>query len=138
MRYLGLDLGTKTLGLALSESGVIASPYKTIHYDDMNSLLDELEQIIVNLRIDQVILGYPKNMNNTIGTSAIRTNDFKFQLENRVKLNIILEDERMTSIQANNVMIEANLRRKDRKQKVDTLAAVLILQTYLDRKRKEG
>lgn len=138
MRYLGLDLGTKKLGIALSESGIIASPYKTIRYDDTNLLINELINIITALRIDKIILGLPKNMNNTLGPSAERSEVFKKLLNDRISIDIILEDERMTSIQANNIMLEADLRRDKRKEKVDTLAAVLILQSYLDRVRKEG
>lgn len=135
MRYLGLDLGTKTLGMSISESGIIANPYQTIRYEDMDKLLNELVGIIETKRIDKVILGMPKNMNNTLGPSAIRTQEFKDLLASRSSVDIILEDERMTSMQANNIMLEANLRRDKRKENADTLAAVLILQSYLDRKR---
>lgn len=134
MRYLGLDLGTKTLGLAIS-NGLIATTLKTIRYEDINKLIIELQKIIKDNKIDCLVLGFPKNMNNTIGPRALETLEFKKKLE---ELNYLVElqDERLSTVSAHNYMIEADLSRKKRKEKVDALAATIILQTYLDRKEK--
>ena len=137
MRYIGLDLGSKTLGIAISDStNTIANTYKTIHFneDDYDSLIPILQDIINENNITKIILGYPKNMNNTIGPRAEITLEFKKKLENVFKLEVILQDERLTSVISNNVLIEANMSRKKRKKKVDSIAANLILQSYLDRK----
>ena len=138
MRYIGLDLGTKTLGISIS-SGVIATNYLTLRHDeDCDFLVRELKKIILHEHIDKIVLGFPKNMNNTIGERAKITLDFKKKLEEMTNLEVILEDERLTSVVANNVLIEADTRRKKRKGKVDGVASVIILQSYLDRKGKEN
>ena len=137
MRYLGLDLGTKTLGMSLS-SGVIASNYQTIrHNEDYDYLIKEVEKIVLEKKIDKIVLGFPKNMNNTIGERAKITLDFRDKLEKRLNIEVIMEDERLTSVVANNVLINADTRREKRKKKVDGVASVIILQSYLDRKGKE-
>lgn len=133
MKYLGLDLGTKTLGLAMS-NGIVASNYKTIRYQNKEELLKELKQIIEENQIDLLVLGLPKNMNNTIGPRAQETLEFKETLEKN-NYKVVLQDERLSSVSANNVMIMGNLSRKKRKEKVDALAATIILQTYLDRRK---
>ena len=136
MRYLGLDLGTKTLGMSLS-SGVIASNYQTIrHNEDYDYLIKEVEKIVLEKKIDKIVLGFPKNMNNTIGERAKITLDFKDKLEKRLNIEVIMEDERLTSVVANNVLIYADTSRKKRKERVDGVASVIILQSYLDRKVK--
>ncbi len=138
MRYLGLDLGSKTLGIAISDPTLtIASVLKTIYFTDENydSLLEPLKEIIAEYSIDKIILGYPKNMNNTIGPRAEITIEFKNKLEKYIKIPIILEDERLTSVISNQVLISADLSRKKRKKKVDGLAAQIILQSYLDKER---
>ncbi len=132
MNYLGLDLGTKTLGLAISK-GQIATPLKTITYDDKNTLLEQLDKIIQEYKIEVIVLGLPKNMNNTLGPRALETLEFKEKLEN-LNYKVILQDERLSTVLAHNYMIEADLSRKKRKGKVDTLAATIILQTFLDKK----
>lgn len=132
MRYLGLDLGTKTLGLAIS-NGMIASSYKTIRYEDIDKLLIELQKEIEDNSIDCLVLGLPKNMNNTIGPRALETIEFKEKLE-KLNYKVELQDERLSTVSAHNYMIEADMSRKKRKAKVDALAATIILQTYLDRK----
>ena len=131
MNYLGLDLGTKTLGLAISK-GVIATTLKTIRYDDIDKLIEQLNEIILDNKIDIIVLGMPKNMNNTIGPRAIETLEFKQKLEN-LNYNVVLQDERLSTVSAHNYMIKADLSRKKRKEKVDALAATIILQTYLDK-----
>lgn len=138
MKYLGLDLGTRTLGLSISDlTHTIASTYKTIRYEenDYDYLLQELKKIIEQEKIEKLVLGLPKNMNNTIGESAERCLNFKKLLEEKLKIVVEMQDERLTTVEAHNYMIEANMSRKKRKQKIDSLAANIILQTYLDRKK---
>ena len=138
MRYLGLDLGTKTLGIAISDPTLtIASVLKTINFEneDYLGLINPLKEIVKEHNIDKIILGYPKNMNNTIGPRAEITINFKEQLEKELEIPIELEDERLTSVISNQVLISADLSRKKRKKKVDGLAAQIILQSYLDKER---
>ena len=133
MRYIGLDLGTKTLGISLS-NGVIATNYTILrHNENYDYLVDELVKITKDENIDKIVLGFPKNMNNTIGERANITLDFKKKLESATKLEVILEDERLTSCVANQVLIKADTSRKKRKERVDGVASVIILQSYLDR-----
>lgn len=134
MRCLGLDLGTKTLGLAISDkSNTISSPYKVLRYDneDYETLFKELDIIIKENEITHLILGLPKNMNNTLGFASERSLKFKEALENRYPLEVILIDERLTTVEATNYLLEANTSRKKRKTKVDGIAASIILDTYL-------
>ena len=138
MRYIGLDLGTKTLGISIS-SGIIATNYATLRHDeDYNYLVNEVNKIVLKEHIDKIVLGFPKNMNNTIGERANITLEFKKKLEEKTKLEVILEDERLTSVVANNTLIMHNMSREKRKKKVDGLASVIILQSYLDRKVKDN
>ena len=134
MRYLRLDLGTKTLGLAIS-NGMIATSLKTIHFNDLKEAIDKLEKVIIEEKIDLLVLGLPKNMNNTIGPRAEATIEFKEMLE-KLNYQVVLQDERLSTVSAHNYMIEADLSRKKRKEKVDSLAATIILQAYLDKKGK--
>ena len=134
MTYLGLDLGTKTLGISKS-NGVIATLYKTIRHDnDYNYLIEELKKIQKEENIDKIVLGFPKNMNNTISNMAAVVLEFKEKLEKELNIEVILEDERLTSKISNDVLINANTSRSKRKKVVDGVASVLILQSYLDRK----
>jgi putative Holliday junction resolvase len=134
MRYIGLDLGTKTLGISTS-NGVIATNYKTLkHNEDYDYLVSEVAKIVQYEEIDKIILGFPKNMNNTIGERADITLAFKEKLEKATNKEVIMEDERLTSVVANKALISADTRRKKRKERVDGVASVIILQSYLDRK----
>lgn len=136
MRYLGLDLGTRTLGISKSDTtGTIATAYKTIRFNDSvySELIPELEKIINNEKIDKIILGLPKNMNNTIGERGNTTIEFKKMIEEKLHIEVILQDERLSTVEATNYMLEANISRKKRKKKIDSLAANIILQTYLDK-----
>lgn len=138
MKYLGLDLGTRTLGIAISDlTHTIATTYKTIRYDDgdFDFLIHELNEIIFCEKISKIVLGLPKNMNNTLGESAIRCLDFKDLIEKSLGVEVVMQDERLTTVEATNYMIEANVSRKKRKKKIDSLAANIILQSYLDRKK---
>lgn len=139
MRCLGLDLGSKSLGLAISDrTNFIASVYKTIFFkeDDYNSLIEPLREIILKEEIGTLVLGLPKNMNNSLGTRAMITLEFKEMLEKEFNLPVVMEDERLTSVISNNILISANISRNKRKKKVDGMAAEIILQGYLDKTRK--
>ena len=136
MRCLGLDLGSKTLGISISDmTNSIASVYTTLFFkdEDYNSLILPLKEIIDKENIDTLVLGLPKNMNNTLGERAMITLEFKKLLEREIGIKVEMEDERLTSVISNNVLISANVSRKKRKKKVDGMAAVIILQGYLDR-----
>ena len=137
MRCLGLDLGSKTLGIATSDTtNTIASSLKTIFFEEENykELINPLKEIIEEYNINKIILGLPKNMNNTLGPRAEISLEFKKLLEETFDIEVILEDERLTTVISNNIMIKADVSRKKRKKKVDALAAQVILQSYLDRK----
>jgi len=141
MRYLGLDLGSKTVGLAMSDlTGTIASTFKTIFFDneDYLSTIDEIKQIVEDYEIKKIIIGLPKNMNNTLGERAIITTNYAKLLEEYLDIPIIMFDERLTSVISNSILIEADMSRKKRKKKVDGVAAVLILQDYLNKEKNEN
>lgn len=136
-RFLGLDLGTKTLGIAISDlTNTIATSLTIIRFgsEDYISTLEPLKKIIDENGITDIVLGLPKNMNNSIGFRAEATLEYKEMLENYFNINVIMQDERLTTIEATNYMLEANISRNKRKKKIDSLAATIILQTYLDRK----
>ncbi len=136
MRYLGLDLGSKTLGIAISDiTKTIASTLKTLYFKDENyeSLIEPLREIILDNDIEKIVLGLPKNMDNSLGMRANITLEFKKILENAFNIEVIMEDERLTSVISNNILIEADMSRKKRKKKVDGIAAQIILQSYLDK-----
>ncbi len=138
MRYLGLDLGTRTLGISMSDiTHTIATSYKTIRFNDSDydSLMIELKSIIDEFKIEKIVLGLPKNMNNSIGDRALTTLEFKDKLEKNFNIPVIMQDERLSTVEATNYMIEADMSRKKRKAKVDALAANIILQTYLDKEK---
>ena len=135
MKYLGLDLGTKTLGLAISDKlGLIANPYKVLKYNDINLLIEELKNIIKKEDIKGLVLGLPKNMNGSLGFAAERSLKFKEKLEANIDLPIYLVDERLSTVEAENILIGADVSRKKRKQIVDGLAASIILENFLKRK----
>ncbi len=139
MRCLGLDLGTKTLGIAISDKmNIISSPYCVLHWDgeDYNLLFNELDKIIKNNEITDLVLGLPKNMNNTLGFAAERSLAFKDALEKRYNLEVKLIDERLSTVEATNYLLDADLSRKKRKKVVDGVAASIILDTYLKRREK--
>lgn len=138
MKCLGMDLGTKTLGLATSDKlGVIASPYKTLRYEDIDSLVDEVLKIINDEHIEQLVLGYPKNMNNSLGFAVERTNEFQKILQSKTNLPIELIDERLSTVEAENMLISSDVSRKSRKKVIDSIAASIILDTYLRRMERK-
>ncbi len=136
-RVIGLDLGDKTLGIASSDlSQMIANVYSTIRFEqnDFDSAMSQLKKVVSELEPEKIILGLPKNMDGSIGFQAQKALDFKAKIESEIGLEVVLIDERLTSKMAESIMLQADLSRKKRKTKVDTLAATLILQTYLDRR----
>ncbi len=141
MRYLGLDLGSKTLGMALSDpNGIIASSYKIIRHDeDYGRLVDEVDEVVKKENVEKIVLGLPKNMNNTIGFKGELSYQFKKMLELKINMEVILVDERLTTKEANNLLIKNDTSRKKRKKVVDSIAATIILQSYLDiEKNRKG
>ncbi len=139
MRYIGLDLGKKTLGISLSDKlGLVASFYKNIKYEDEEKLLEELSYIINKEKIDKIVLGLPKNMDGTLGFRAEETIEFKKKLEKKTAKQVLLEDERLTTVLAEQVLLKADLSRKKRKQVIDGVSAVVILQSFLDKEGKNG
>ena len=138
MKYLGLDLGTRSLGISISDlTKTVATTYGTVHFEekDYDKALDELATIMEKEPIEKFVLGYPKNMNGSIGPRATETEEFKKRLEERFNKKVELQDERLTTKEAASYMIKADMSRKKRKQKIDSLAANIILQTYLDREK---
>lgn len=138
MRYLGLDLGTRTLGISLSDTTLtIASTYKTIKFADSeyDLLIPELKKIIEEFEVAKIVLGFPKNMNNTIGERCQTTISFKDLIEKNLNIEVALQDERLSTVEANNYMLKSDISRKKRKKHIDSLAANIILQTYLDKKK---
>lgn len=136
MRYLGLDLGTKTLGLALSDPlGMIASSYKILRHDeDYDSLIPMLKEVIDTNHVEVLVLGFPKNMNNSVGERGEIALAFQKKLEESFSLPVYMQDERLTTRQAESLLISNDTSRKKRKKVIDSLAATIILQSYLDRK----
>ncbi len=138
MRYLGLDLGTRTLGISISDTTkTIASALKTIRFNenDYDSIIDEIGKIISDYQISKIVLGFPKNMNNTVGERGVTTIQFQEKLINTFGIDVVLQDERLTTVEATKYMLEADVSRKNRKKKIDSVAANIILQTYLDKEK---
>ncbi len=132
MRYLGMDLGTKTLGLATSDKlGIIATPFKLLKYTDINNLVVDVLKVIEEEKIDALVLGLPKNMDNSLGYAAERSLNFKKLLEEKCNLPLYLVDERLSTVEAENMLINNNVSRKKRKEKIDGVSASIILDTYL-------
>lgn len=147
MRILGLDFGSKTTGVAVSDLlGITAQGVETITRKDENKLRQtcaRIEELIQEYEIEEIVLGYPKNMNNTSGERVEKTLAFKEMLERRTGLPVILWDERLTTSAAEQILMESGVRRENRKAVIDKIAAVLILQGYLDlqavkRRSEEG
>ena len=136
MRILCLDYGSKTVGVAVSDPlGLTAQRLDTIWRKQENKLrqtLARIKELVDEYQIEQIVLGYPKNMNNTVGERAEKALEFKEMLEKRTGLPVIMWDERLTTVEADRTLMEAGVRRENRKQYLDGLAAVFILQGYLD------
>lgn len=136
MRVMGLDYGSKTVGVAISDPlGITAQGIETIHRKAENKLrqtLARIEELVKEYEVDKLVLGFPKHMNNTIGDRAEKSLELKAMLERRTGLPVIMWDERLTTLEAERTLIESKVRREDRKKYVDKIAAVFILQGYLD------
>ena len=138
MRWMGLDFGSKTVGVAVSDPlGLTAQPVEIVWRKSENKLrqtLARIEELIREYRVTELVLGFPKNMNNTLRERAAKSLEFKEMLERRTGLPVVMWDERLTTVEANRAMIEGKVRREERGRYVDAIAAVLILQGYLDRR----
>ncbi len=136
MRILGLDYGSKTVGVAVSDPlGITAQGLEIIRREQESKLrktLARIETIIEEYQVESIVLGFPRNMNHTIGESADKSLEFQKTLKRRTGLPVVMWDERLTSVEANRVLMESKVRRENRGKYVDEIAAVLILQGYLD------
>ncbi|MDM8534278.1 Holliday junction resolvase RuvX [Clostridiaceae bacterium HSG29] len=141
MKILGLDVGDKTIGIAVSDALLItAQGRKTIFRKSNKETIDEIVDIIVEDEIDKIVVGFPKNMNNTVGPQAIKTENFMKKVSKKIKyttrinweIEIIYFDERLSSKSAERVLLQGDVSRRNRKKVIDKLAAVFILQNYLD------
>lgn len=136
MRVMGLDYGSKTVGVAICDPlGITAQGIETIQRKEENKLrqtLARIEALAKEYEVEKIVLGFPKNMNNTLGERAEKTIEFKAMLERRTQLPVVLWDERLTTVEAERTLMESNVRREERKKYVDKIAAVFILQGYLD------
>jgi putative Holliday junction resolvase len=133
MRYLALDHGTKRIGVAVSdELKMIAQPLEYIPTEPFDAFLVRLKQLIAEKEVELVFIGMPRNMDGTYGPAAQKVQEFIAQLKPEISIPIKTLDERLTSAQANRVLLQGNVRRADRKQKVDAMAAAILLQSYLD------
>lgn len=136
MRIMGLDFGSKTVGVAVSDPlGYTAQGVEIIRRKSENKLrqtLARIEELIGQYQVERIVLGFPKHMNNDIGDRAEKSLEFQEMLKRRTGLDVVMWDERLTTVEANRTLMEAEVRRENRKQYVDQLAAVFILQGYLD------
>ncbi|MCI8268225.1 MAG: Holliday junction resolvase RuvX [Lachnospiraceae bacterium] len=136
MRMLGLDYGSRTVGVAVSDSlGITAHGVETITRKEENKLrrtLARIEQLIQEYQIEMIVLGYPKNMDDSIGDRAKKTEEFRDMLVRRTGIPVTLWDERLTTMEANEILRESGVRKENRKSVIDKIAAVLILRSYMD------
>ena len=140
IRIMGLDFGSKTVGVAVSDPlGITAQGIEIVRRTSENKLrktLARIEELVAEYEVTEIVLGFPKNMNNTIGERAEKSLAFKEMLERRTGLPVVMWDERLTTVAANRTRIEGGVRRENRKDYVDMLAAVYILQGYLDSRER--
>ena len=139
MRYLGLDLGNRTCGIAVSDPmGIIATSIETVRFSEKNlqKCLEYVKMYIADRKVEKIVMGLPKNMNGTLGPQSEYVFEFKKMLEEETGIEVILFDERLSTVEVTKIMISADISRAKRKTKVDTLAATLILQSYLDSIKK--
>ena len=136
MRIMGLDYGTKTVGVAISDAlKITAQGIETIERKEENKLrrtCARIEELIKEYDVEKIVLGFPKHMNNDIGERAEKALEFGEMLKRRTGLEVVMWDERLTTVAAERTLIESNVRRENRKQYIDKIAAVFILQGYLD------
>ena len=142
MRILGLDFGSKTVGVAVSDALLITAQGVEIvrrkSPSKLRQTLARIEELVAFYGVEKIVLGYPKNMNNTEGERCEKTKEFKEMLERRTGLDVVLWDERLTTVAADRSMMETGIRRENRKEFVDEIAAIFILQGYLDFLRNKG
>ena len=138
MRIMGLDYGSKTVGVAVSDPMLItAQGLEIIRRKDENKLrqtLARIEELIAEYEVGEIVVGFPKNMNNSVGDRGELSLEFKEKLERRTGLPVFMWDERLSTVEADKVMMDAGVRRENRKEFVDKIAATIILQGYLDRR----
>ena len=136
MRMMGLDYGTKTVGVAVSDPlGITAQAVETITRKEENKLRKtcaRIEALIAEYGVERIVLGFPKHMNNDIGERAEKALEFRDMLARRTGLEVVMWDERLTTVSAERTLMESGVRRENRKKHIDQIAAVFILQGYLD------
>ena len=138
MLYLGLDLGSKTLGLAISDrTSTIATSLEVLRYNDYDELLDKLSKIVESRKVDSFVLGNPLNLDGSISKRSEITFEFKKLLEEKFGKEVIMQDERLSTVEAERMLISNDEKRKNRKKVIDKVAATIILQGYLDRSKNE-
>lgn len=138
MIYLGLDLGSKTLGLAISDrTATIATSLEVLRYNDYDELLDKLSKIVESRKVDSFVLGNPLNLDGSISKRSEITFEFKKLLEEKFGKVVIMQDERLSTVEAERMLISNDEKRKNRKKVIDKVAATIILQGYLDRSKNE-
>ena len=134
MIYLGLDLGSKTLGLSISDkTSLIATSLEVIRYSNYEELFNRLDEVVYNRRVDAFVLGNPLNLDGSISTRSEITLEFKKLLEEKYHKEVIMQDERLSTVEAERMLINNDTKRKNRKKVIDKIAATIILQGYLDR-----
>lgn len=143
MRIMGLDYGSKTVGVAISDALCLTAQGKEIirrkSENKLRQTLARIGELISEYEVSRIVLGFPKNMNNSVGDRARKSLEFKEMLERRTGLPVVMWDERLTTVEANRVLMESGVRREDRGRYVDEIAAVFILQSFLDaRSRMDG
>jgi len=139
MRIMGLDIGSHTIGVAISdELGMIAQGLKTIKRKSMEEDLKEISLIITQFKIDKIVVGLPKNMDGTMGKQAEMVFQWIKAAQEKIRLHMLTWDERLSTVEASKILLEADLSRKERKGVIDKLAAVIILQGYLNQSRKQN
>ena len=139
MIYLGLDYGSKTLGVSISDkTGLIASSLEVIRYQDVDNLLNRLDEIVILKKVDAFVLGNPLNLDGSVSKRTEETLEFKKLLESRYpNKEIFMQDERLSTVEAERLLISNDTRRKNRKKVIDKIAATIILQAFLDKRSHE-
>ncbi len=137
MRYLGLDLGTHRLGVSLSTLDMAVPLMSIEHENNYDYLIDEIRKLVESKNIDMVVLGLPKNMNNSLGNKGIDAIEFGDRIKKEIGVDVVMQDERLSTVSATNMLIDRDMRREKRKDVVDNIAATIILQCYLDRRKNE-
>lgn len=138
MTYLGLDLGSKTCGIAISDrTGLIATSLEVIRYENYDELINKLNNIVISRNVDAFVLGNPKNLDGSLSKRSEITLEFKDLLSSKFNMEVIMQDERLSTVEAERMLISNNTKRKNRKKVIDKVAATIILQSYLDRRNNE-